>query len=272
MHLVEHLLLDGLQVDAPAGAGDLADHGAAIGLDLGDREGQVPRLGHVLVARIAEIAAGHLRAAFQQMPDGAAARQQRHVLRMVIAPAKGVDHRREEQRRVGNAPGNDDLGALLQRLHDWQCPFVRLGRYQRVAQRAHMGAALQQVQVLVADGAGQVGGGDGGDLHTGQAQFLAQLRNAARGTERVDPALVADDARAVGDAMRQHGAHAFIEVGIVAGKGGVAPAPYLRGADGGLCHGLEAQVVEAAFARAERRGFDAVAPPAGAGADAQRGS
>src|SRR6218665_2637203 len=72
MHLVQHLLLDRLWRDAAATARDLGDHRRAIGLHLGNREGEVPGFGQFLEAGVAEVATGHLGAAFQQMADGAA--------------------------------------------------------------------------------------------------------------------------------------------------------------------------------------------------------
>ena len=72
VHLVQQLLLDRHQVHGAAGARHLGDHGAAVGLHLGDREAEVPRLGHVLEAGIAEVAAGDLRAAFEQVADAVA--------------------------------------------------------------------------------------------------------------------------------------------------------------------------------------------------------
>ncbi len=68
----------------------------------------------------------------------------------------------------------------------------------------------------------------------------------------------------------QHRLHAIVEIGVVAGKGRIAARAHLRGRDGGLGHGLEAQIVEIALLGVERGGLDAVAPPGRAGADADR--
>ena len=52
VHLIQHLLLDGTQVDCAPRAGNFGDHRAAIGADFTDREAEIPRLGHILVARV----------------------------------------------------------------------------------------------------------------------------------------------------------------------------------------------------------------------------
>ena len=85
---------------------------------------EVPRLGHVLEAGIAEVAAGHLRAALHQVADAAALSEQSVVERI---PAELVDHRRDEDRRIGDAAGDDDLRAGLQRLDDRLGAEVHLG-------------------------------------------------------------------------------------------------------------------------------------------------
>ena len=81
----------------------------AVALDLGDREGQVPRSRHILEAGIAEVAAGDLRAAFQQVADAVAGPSRAWSSAI---PAELVHHRRHEDRRVGHAARNDDLRAL----------------------------------------------------------------------------------------------------------------------------------------------------------------
>ena len=110
VHLVEHLLEHGHAADRAAGAGDLGDHRAAIGCHLGDREGEVPGLRHVLVAGIGKIASGHLRAAFEQMAD---ARTRAEMRRIVLVPAELDHHRGKKERRIGDPPGDHHLGAGL---------------------------------------------------------------------------------------------------------------------------------------------------------------
>ena len=265
MHFVEHLLLDRLQVHGAAGAGHLRDHGVAVGLDLRDREREVPRIGHVLEAGIGEVAAGHLRAALHQVADAVAGTELRVVERV---PAELVHHRRHEDRRVGHAAGDDDLRALLQRLDDGLGAEVDLGRDQVLAQRGSRLAVLEdrvgQRQHAVGDQAAV----DGGHLHAARRSALAQPVHDALGrAARVDPALVGDDLRAALQARRQHRPHAVVEVGVVAGKGRVAARAHLRRRDRGLGHRLEAQVVEVAALGVEAGRLDAVAPPGGAGAD-----
>ena len=70
------------------------------GVDLGDREGKIPRLGDVLETGVGEIAARHLRAALHQVADAAALADEGGV---EWIPAELVHHRRQEERRIGDA-------------------------------------------------------------------------------------------------------------------------------------------------------------------------
>ena len=108
VHLVEQLLLAGLRRHRAAGAFDLGDDETAVFTDLADGKAEPREIGNILVAGIGKIAAGDLAGAFQQMPgDGALPEQ----IPVVHRPAEGMDHRRQEQRRIGRAAGDDDIGA-----------------------------------------------------------------------------------------------------------------------------------------------------------------
>jgi len=232
--------------------------------DLRDRKGQVPGLGHVLETGVGEIPAGQLRAAFEQMADAAAGTQPRPV---VGGPAEFEHQRREKQRRVGDATGDHNPGAGLQGGDDRLGAEIGFGRHQRGRQIGQRPAVFERMRGEARDARIQLAAADRRHTYSWVAQFGGQGGDALRRTLRVDPPLVRNDARALRQTMRQDGAHARIEPGVVAGKLRVAPLAHLRRRDGGLGHGLEAQVVEVAALGVEHRGFDAVAPPCRAGTD-----
>jgi len=65
-------------------------------------------VGHVLDAGIGEVAAGDLARAFEQMADHRPAAE---ALPVVEGPAERVDERREHERGIGDAAGDDHVGA-----------------------------------------------------------------------------------------------------------------------------------------------------------------
>ena len=102
VYLVQQLFLDGVLVDAPAGAGRLGDDAVAIGIDLGDRVTEVRQAGDVLVAGVGVVATRDLRAAFEQVPGHRGTRQ---PVPVVVRPAEMRKRRANRQRRVGDAAG-----------------------------------------------------------------------------------------------------------------------------------------------------------------------
>jgi hypothetical protein len=101
VHLVQQLLLAGLRRHRTAGASDLGDDETAVLADSPDRKAEPREICHILVAGIGEIAAGDLAGAFQQMPGDRPLPEQ---IPVVHRPAEGMDHRRQEQRRIGRRP------------------------------------------------------------------------------------------------------------------------------------------------------------------------
>ena len=84
MHFIEQLLFDRALVHQPAGADSLADHAAAISLDLGDRKAHIVQPRHVFHARVGKVTTADLRAAFEQMAGHGAAGQR---VPLLAAPA-----------------------------------------------------------------------------------------------------------------------------------------------------------------------------------------
>src|SRR5205085_5160961 len=108
-HLVKQLLFDRRDGDAPAGAFVLGYHEGAVGLRLDDRVTDVGEVGNGLPVDQA-IAAGTLRAALDRVPGNRPCGQQ---VPGVGGPFEFVNHWPERQPRVGDAPADDDLPALV---------------------------------------------------------------------------------------------------------------------------------------------------------------
>ena len=101
-----------LGTDSTLGYSGLAqpsrDRHRAVLRHLADGKAQRREVRHVLEPRIREVAPRHLSRALQQVPGERAGGAARPVVRR---PPELVDERREEQRRVGDAPRDHDVGA-----------------------------------------------------------------------------------------------------------------------------------------------------------------
>ena len=183
-------------------------------------------------------------------------------------PAELVHHRRHEDRRVGDAPGDHDLRSGLQRLHDRLGAEVDLGgdelRLERRGRPAVLHDGVGQLEHAVGDQAAA----HRRDLHAALSVLAQPVHDALGSAFGIDPALVRHDARAAPQAPGQHRLHAIVEIGVVARERRVAPRAHLGGRHRRLRHRLEAQVIEIALLGVERRRLDAVAPPRRPGADA----
>ncbi|MCY1381783.1 hypothetical protein D9M69_697350 [compost metagenome] len=87
-------------------------------------------------ALAAEIAAAALARTLQQMPHREALREAVQVLRPGGAaerPAQAVHQRPEEERGVGHATGDHNVGAGVQRLHDRRGAQVGVAKHQPFA-------------------------------------------------------------------------------------------------------------------------------------------
>ncbi len=258
MHLVEHLLYHGHRIDCAAGAGDLGDHRATIALDLGNGKRQIPRRRHILETGIGEIAAGNLRSAFQQMAETAARAE---PLEIVHAPVEFMHHRREKQRRIGDAAGDHDVSAAAQRLDDGLRAQICLRRDHVRGNRTHRRIVFQNGAAERGDAIGDEAAGDGCNLFSLCAMLAQQLNNALCRAVRIDPALIADDSGAAPEASGKHSLHTIVEIGVISGERRIAPLADLRRRHGRLSHRLETEIVEIAALGVEFRRLDAVTPP-----------
>ncbi len=73
------------------------------------------QIGDIFIAGIGEVSAGELAGAFEQMSDDGALAEEVPV---VERPAEFVNEWREEERGIGDAAGEYDVGAIVERLEE----------------------------------------------------------------------------------------------------------------------------------------------------------
>ena len=150
---------------------------------------------HVLLAGVGEAAAGHLRRALHQMSRQRADGEPRVI---VVAPVEPVQHRGQEQRRIGDAAGHHDRRAGRERVANHVGAEIRIGRRHARQQRLDRLAAFHERQLRIR--AHDLGDVVAGHDRTGMSPRPSALRffaHHARGAERVRGAHVGDDAHAV---------------------------------------------------------------------------
>ena len=106
--LVEQLRLDGVLGDGATGSRVLRDHRGAVGGDLRDGEPRLLEVGDA--AEAGEVAAGGLRAAFDDMSG---AHRAGEGVVVVGGPGPPPGGGTDDQGRIGDATGDDDVGAVL---------------------------------------------------------------------------------------------------------------------------------------------------------------
>jgi len=85
---------------------------ASVGADLGEGEADIRESVDVLVSGVREVSAGYLRRALQQVPDRGGWPEMAPVVR---GPSEVTTQGCDEERRVGDPAGDDDIGPGLQR-------------------------------------------------------------------------------------------------------------------------------------------------------------
>ena len=88
------------------------------------------------------VPAGHLRRTLEQVPDG---HPRGEAVPVVGGPAELVDEGREEQRGVGHATRDHDVGAAIEGLDDRGRPQVRGGEHRVMAELQRIGMGTQVV-------------------------------------------------------------------------------------------------------------------------------
>ena len=264
MHFVEQLLGACRDVEPPAGPGSLRYLDASIGPHIGQRIAQAGQVIDLLLARIGEAAAGELAGAFEQVARQRAVGKFRVI---VIRPTKGVQHRTEEQCRVGNASGDDQIGPGGKSLcHDVSAE-VGIGRRHARQQRLQRRAVLHQWQFGVR-------AHDIGDLvtqHNGTGVIRAipiggMLADDPRRTHRVCRPHIGDDPDAAPQRRRHDRLHALQENrGVTLGRV-LGPIERLAG-DGALSQAFHGEIVEFAALDDFHAGWDAIISEPGAAAN-----
>ena len=109
--------------------------------------------GNVLAAGVGEIAAAQLARAFEQMANRGAACE---AIDVIGRPPELVHERRNEQRGIGNATGDHDIGAARERGHQRLRAQIGIGRHERRVVRERKSAfhrrrvEIEHVQHVVA--------------------------------------------------------------------------------------------------------------------------
>ncbi len=254
--------------DQPACPGMLGHDGAAVGGHLGDREAGRPGVGQLVQEGV--VAAGGLGPALQ---DVAGHHRPGQAVPVVGGPAEVPGGRADDQGGVGHPPGDDHVGAGLQRGHDAPGAQVGVGRDrrhpglgqprpgvevgQRLPRRLELVEAAEQVVAL------DVGHADGQPQPSGQGPQLGGQPG------RVEPAGVGHHLDALVDGQ----AEALLHLGQEAGGvplGRVAAARAPQDQHGQLGQVVAGEHVDRAALQQLPRGGAPVAVEAGAVGDAQR--
>ena len=179
-----------------------------------------------------------------------------------------MQHRAQEQRRIGDAPRHDHRRAGGERIANHVGAEVSIGGRHARQQRFDRLAVLHERELgIPAHDVGDVVAGHHGHRQVCDAQRLRFAPHRARSAQRIGRAHVGDDAHAVLAARGQHGLEALDEVRRVAALG-VLQAREVLARDGALGETLEHEIVElAALGQIDGR-LEAVVGEAGAGADA----
>jgi hypothetical protein len=175
-----------------------------------------------------------------------------------------VRHRRQEQRRVGDASGDDDVGAGLQRRQ--QCRRAEVGIRRDQLSVAGDRRSRFQSELAGLDLRQHVVAGD----HRHPDRHLLRscdVDDRVRRGDGVGRAHIRDEAHAVPPQQRQQQLDAPLEQRIVAARW-ISALSHLRQRHRALAQAFEHEIANAAALGERGSGLQAVAGEAGAGADA----
>ena len=258
--LVEDLLLAGVHGERAAGSIELGEDGFAGFLDFREGKSEAGEIGNVFDAGIGEVSAGELAGALEEVAHRGSPGETIPVLER---PAELVHDRCEEERRVGDAAGEDDIGLLAQALEQRFDAEVGIGGDDGFAR-------------IEGEGCGEAGGNavedivpfDPGDAQAGETEAAGDGGGLRGGGARIGRAHIGDDAGAIPCAVRQDCFHALGEQGIEAGAA-AAMAGQLGQSDGSLGEAFKDEVIEASVASEIHGGTDAIARETCSDSDAQ---
>ena len=83
---------------------------------------------------------------------------------VVHRPAEGMDHRRQEQRGVRGAPGDDDIGTAIERFRHRCCAKISVGRQQPVAELLDGAVEFHDSEIAILAGIEHIVAEDRGDF------------------------------------------------------------------------------------------------------------
>ena len=193
-------------------------------------------VGNIFIAGVSEVTARELACAFKQVTDDDTLAE---TLPGVDVPLEGVEERTEEEGRIGDAAGEDDVGTAVERFGDGFGAEVGVGgnvvaggRQGLVGEREEM---VLEVQDVVAFNVG--------NFQAVQAEAAGNSDSLFGRCPGIGGAHIADDARPVAMAGWEHGKHSLYEQRIVAGVG-ILVALELSQGDGAFCEALKDEEIQ----------------------------
>ena len=266
VNLVQQLLLARRRGHASARSRHLGDDDRTVLGYFSKRKAETAQIVDVLVPRVGEIAARDLSRALEQMASERATPQ---IRPRIESPAERVRLRRDKQRRIRRATGDDDVGSSCQRFDDRLGADVRVRGNQAMAQRRDALAALGDRVVSARDEIEHIVAADDGDREVADAETPGHILDDVRRSNRVGGAHVRDDSGVARHTCRQHRFHAIGKQRIRS-RARIASLCLLRQRNGALGETLEHEVVEVAAGRELDSRLDTIARESGAAADADR--
>jgi hypothetical protein len=177
-----------------------------------------------------------------------------------------VHRRREEERRIRDAPSDDDVGAGGERLDDRLGAEVRIRRQHAVAEIRERASGFVDRQVASLYVVVHIVANDCRNLEPVQTQLSRDVAHQLRRGHRVRGAGVRDHLYAALCTRAEHRAHARREQRIIT-ELWIAPKLLLRERNRTLGETLEHEIVERPVLGQLHRGLDAVARVAGTTTD-----
>ena len=186
---------------------------------------------------------------------------------VVRRPAEGMDERREEQRGIGSAAGDHNVGAATKRFRHWPGAEIGVGGDQAITELVDCTVELHDWEISRFAGIKDVVADDSRDLQRRQPHRPGNGSSLARGGKRIGCPHIGDDLDAFGGTDRQRSAHPLLKQRVVA-QFRILQARLLRQRHRALAETLKHQILNIAlFGEFDRR-LDAIARIARARPDA----
>ena len=201
--LVEELRGHGPDRHQPVGAGVLGDHATAIRPHLGYRKPRPVQARDLVEERV--VAAGALRAALDDVTGDHRSGERVPVGALPLEPPR---RRADDQRRVGDARTDHDVGTALERRGDAEAAEVGVGAHHRRLQVGERRALVEMDEALArrlqrVEPRHEIVALDVRDDRA-QAELLVHRPRRRRAARRIEPAGVHHDLDAALQAARRH--------------------------------------------------------------------